>query len=157
TTGGTAVSIVGSFFTPTSTVKFGTVSASSFTFNSPTSLTAIAPPEGPGTVDVTVLTSAGPSPTGVADQYTYVSPPTITGIAPASGPSSGGTAVTITGTNFTLASRVLFGTVPALGVTFVSATDLTVVAPAGTPDSTLDVTVSTTGGTSALSAADKYT
>jgi hypothetical protein len=157
TTGGTAVTITGAFFTPTCTVKFGTVSASSVTFNSSTSLTAIAPAEGPGTVDVTVSTSAGPSPLNTADQYTYASPPTITGIAPSSGPSSGGTVVILTGTNFTPASTVLFGAGPALGVTFVSATTLTAVAPAGTADTTVDVTVATAGGTSALSAADKYT
>ena len=36
--------------------------------------------------------------------------PTVTGISPTSGPTTGGTAVTITGTNFTGASAVKFGT-----------------------------------------------
>ena len=43
----------------------------------------------------------------------YVAAPTVTGISPTSGPSAGGTSVTITGTGFTGATAVDFGTTAA--------------------------------------------
>jgi len=44
---------------------------------------------------------------------TGLSAPTVTGIAPASGPTLGGTAVTITGTNFAPGAIAFFGTLPS--------------------------------------------
>jgi predicted outer membrane repeat protein len=85
---------------------------------------------------------------------TFVAP-TVTGISPASGLKAGGTPVTITGTGFLSGATVNFGSVPATGVTVVSASSITATSPAGT--GTVDVTVTTAGGTSATSAADKFT
>jgi hypothetical protein len=83
--------------------------------------------------------------------------PAVTGISPASGPTGGGNPVTITGTNFTNASTVNFGSTPATSFTVDSDTQITATAPAGTAG-TEDVLVSTAaGGTSAASAADQYT
>ena len=48
-----------------------------------------------------------------------------------SGPAAGGTAVTITGTNFTGATAVKFGTTAATTFTVNSATSITATAPAG--------------------------
>ncbi len=155
--GGTSVTISGGFFTAASTVKFGATAATSATFLNSGTLMATSPAETAGTVDVTVTTVNGTSSTSAVDQFTFVTPPTVTGISPSSGPGAGGTAVTITGTNFTPASTVNFGATPALNVFFVSATDLAVVAPPGTVDSSVDVTVTTAGGVSATSAADKFT
>jgi poly(3-hydroxybutyrate) depolymerase len=56
--------------------------------------------------------------------------PTITAIFPTQGFAAGGELVTVTGTNFTAASVVSFGTTAA-ATTFVNATTLTAVAPAG--------------------------
>jgi hypothetical protein len=60
--------------------------------------------------------------------------PTVTSAAPASGLTTGGTSVTLTGTNFVNGATVAFGTSPsavlATGVVVVNATTLTVVAPA---------------------------
>ena len=53
-TGGTAVTLNGTGFVNGATVLFGTVAAASVTFNSATSLTAVAPAHGTGTVPVTV-------------------------------------------------------------------------------------------------------
>jgi hypothetical protein len=61
---------------------------------------------------------------------TYNTPPTVTAISPTSGPTSGGTTVTVTGTNFTGATKVLFGGVPATSFTVVSATEIKAVSPA---------------------------
>jgi hypothetical protein len=57
--------------------------------------------------------------------------PTVTSISPVSGPLAGGTVVTITGTNLTGTTQVLFGTVAGTGVTNVSATQVKATAPAG--------------------------
>jgi hypothetical protein len=81
--------------------------------------------------------------------------PTITSISPASGVTTGGTTVTITGTHFTGATVVKFGTVSATNYQVVSDTSLTVVAPAGT--GVVDITVTAPGGTTAVVAADQFT
>ena len=82
--------------------------------------------------------------------------PVVTGIAPTSGPAAGGTSVTVTGTGFTGASGVDFGTLPATSVTVNSDTSITATAPAAAAG-TVDVTVLGVGGTSATSSADQYT
>src|SRR5262249_19063379 len=125
TGGGTSVTIRGTNFTGTSQVLFGTVPALLFTVNSDTSITAISPLAAAGTVDITVTTGSGTSATGAADQFTYSSgsaTPSVTGLSPTSGPTSGGTSVTITGTNLSGATAVLFGTTPAGSFSVNSAT-----------------------------------
>src|SRR5205807_4325342 len=74
--GGTSVTITGSNFSGAAGVSFGGVAASSFTVNSATQITAVAPAaSAAGSVDVTVTTANGTSATSAADQFTYVSPP----------------------------------------------------------------------------------
>jgi Ricin-type beta-trefoil lectin domain/IPT/TIG domain len=79
--------------------------------------------------------------------------PVVTGVSPSSGPADGGTPVTVTGTNLT-GGTVAFGTNAATGVTC-GATSCTATSPAGT--GTVDVEVTTTGGTSAATSADHFT
>ncbi|MGO9560002.1 MAG: IPT/TIG domain-containing protein [Acidimicrobiales bacterium] len=86
--------------------------------------------------------------------FTETAPPTVTKVSPSSGPTSGGTVVTITGTNFASPSSVLFGGVAATNVTVVNATRITAVSPAGS--GMVDVTVATPGGTSSTSSADQF-
>ena len=81
--------------------------------------------------------------------------PTVTSVSPTSGPETGGTSVTITGTNFTGATAVSFGGTAATGLTVISATLITATSPPGS--GTVDVLVTTTGGTSATSSADQFT
>ena len=83
-------------------------------------------------------------------------PPAITAISPASGPTAGGTTVTITGSGFTGATKVVFGSVPATSFSVVSATTITAVSPAQAA-STYNIAVTTSGGTSATVSADAYT
>jgi hypothetical protein len=80
---------------------------------------------------------------------------TVTAISPNSGPSAGGTLVTITGSGFTGATAVDFGTTAATNVTVESATTITADSPAGS--GAVDVTVVTPGGTSANTSADRFT
>ena len=112
-------------------------------------------PAGTGTVDVTVTTPGGKSATSAADQFSYVAAPVVTGLSPTFGPAAGGTLVTITGTEFTGAAAVDFGTTAGTNLTVVSDSSITVDSPAGT--GTVDVTVTATGGTSAIVAADQFT
>ncbi len=70
--GGTTVNITGTNFLNVLNVFFGSTPAESFIVVSDTLIIAVAPP-GIGTVDVTVVTSAGTSPITPADQFTYVS------------------------------------------------------------------------------------
>ncbi|MGH7170930.1 MAG: putative Ig domain-containing protein [Gemmataceae bacterium] len=72
--GGTSATITGTGFTEGSTVSFGTLAATSVTVNSSTSITAAAPPESAGSVDVTVTTPYGTSAIRSADQFTYGAP-----------------------------------------------------------------------------------
>jgi|GEM_PF-3023375 len=82
--------------------------------------------------------------------------PTVTEISPTSGPTAGGTSVTITGTNFTGATAVSFGATNAASFTVDSATQITAVSPARAAG-TVDITVTTAGGTSATGADDQFT
>lgn len=82
--------------------------------------------------------------------------PTVTGLAPAAGTPAGGTSVTIDGSGFSSGvSAVNFGSATASSVTVVSDSQLTAVSPAGS--GTVDVTVTGSGGTSAISTADQFT
>jgi hypothetical protein len=83
-------------------------------------------------------------------------PPAVTGVSPTSGPVGGGTTVTITGSGFTGATGVMFGTIPATNAAVVSDTTITAVSPAGTAGVS-DVTVSTPSGTSSPVTADQFT
>jgi hypothetical protein len=85
---------------------------------------------------------------------TAAAAPTVTGISPASGQASGGTSVMITGTFFTGATAVSFGTSAAASFTVNSATSITAVSPAGA--GTVDVTVTTPTGTSAPTSGDQF-
>ena len=70
------------------------------------------------------------------------------------GPIGGGTTVVITGTGLSAASAVDFGATAATSYTVNSSTLVTATAPAGT--GTVDITVTTIGGTSATSLADQF-
>ena len=90
------------------------------------------------------------------DQYAYNPPPTVTAVSPTSGSANGGTPVTLTGTGFTGATAVDFGSSnPGTSLDVVSSTQITVTSPSGT--GTVDVTVTTPNGTSATSSSDRYT
>ena len=150
--GGTSVTISGANFTHATAVRFGSTAATSFVVDSATEITAVSP-AGAGTVKVTVATPAGTScsPT----YYSYLPSPAVTGVSPSAGPAAGGTSVTITGSYFTNATAVGFGTTPATSFTVDSDSQITASAPAGT--GIVDVTVASLGGTSTTSSSDEYT
>ena len=132
-------------------VSFGAAAAASFTVDNATQITATTP-AGSGTVDVTVTTAGG---TSAAQPFTYVAAPAITSLAPTSGPEAGGTSVVITGANLDGATAVSFGAAAAASFTVDNATQITATSPAGS--GTVDVTVTTPGGTSATGPDVEYT
>lgn len=83
--------------------------------------------------------------------------PAVASISPSFGSVAGGTSVTITGTDFTAASAVKFGTTPASGFTVDSETQITAIAPASAAVGQVDVTVTTLAGTSPTSYGDRFT
>ena len=80
--------------------------------------------------------------------------PKVNSVLPHHGPIAGGTTVTITGKNFTGATAVNFGILPAASFTVVNDTSIAAVSPPGV--GTVDVTVTSPFGTSAISAGDKF-
>jgi len=160
--GGTTVTIYGAGFTSATAVNFGTTGTNcggvgQFNAVSDTEIDAISPGGALGTVDVVVVGPGGSSPTGAQDRFTYVNStvPVVSGISPNSGSTDGSTMVTVTGSGFTTATRVMFGgtatfTLPS------SDTSMQVISPPGAVG-TVDVTVVNAAGTSSTSIADRFT
>jgi hypothetical protein len=143
--GGNSVTITGTNLTGATTVTFGGTAATAVWVVSATQITATAPAHAVGAVNVVITTPGGiATGTGV---YTYRAVPTFTNIVSGYGRIDGGTAVTITGTNFVIgATAVTFdGTAPP-AFTVVSATQITATTPADVA-STINVVVTTPGGT----------
>jgi hypothetical protein len=81
--------------------------------------------------------------------------PSITGVAPETGPANGGSSVTISGTNFTGATAVIFGSTYTKSFVVSSETSITAVAPAGS--GAVDVSVITPAGITPISPVDRFT
>src|SRR5439155_4325295 len=126
TGGGTNVTITGTQFITGSTVAFGTGNpATNVVIVNSTTITATSPARtSAATVDIRVTNSAGTSAVNApGDQFTYNAvTPAVTAVSPTGGPIAGGTAVTITGTNFITGATVSFGGTAGTAVTVVSAT-----------------------------------
>jgi hypothetical protein len=149
--GGTQVTILGTgFINHGTTVYFGnTAVTSTVTVNGPgtqiVTNTPVASTAGP--VDVTVVTVGGTSTTSAADVYTYRNVPAITSLSPNYGNTAGGNTVTITGTGFSQATAVMFGSISLSVFTVNSGTSITCTAPAESAGP-VPVTVTTAGGVS---------
>ncbi|MHB8691511.1 MAG: IPT/TIG domain-containing protein, partial [Solirubrobacteraceae bacterium] len=104
------------------------------------------------TISTTSDTTAASTPTY---QIGHAAPPSVSAVDPRSGPTSGGTPVTITGSNFTGATSVTFGPTAATNLTVVSDTQITASDPAGS--GTVDVTVTTPAARSLIVPADQFT
>jgi IPT/TIG domain len=81
--------------------------------------------------------------------------PTVTKLAPTKGPGAGGTSVTVTGTSLTEATSVKSGSVNAASFKVNSATSITAVSPPRATG-TVDMTVTTPSGTSAINKKDHF-
>jgi len=112
----------------------------------------IVPASLPTTVTVEVVTAGG-SASNLS--YEYVDAPTISSVSPTQGGTAGGTTVTVNGSSFTSTTEVYFDGTPAASFTVVSATQLTVVTPAGTTGA-VDVVVENPGGSATTVGAFTY-
>jgi hypothetical protein len=97
-------------------------------------------------VTVTV-TNPGAQSGSLVNGFTYVVVPTVSSVSPNNGPAAGGTAVTITGTNFAAGATVTFGGTAATNVVVVSGTQITATTPAHAAGTvTVTVTVNSQSG-----------
>src|SRR5262249_27301462 len=110
----------------------------------------VTPAQPVGAVSVQVTNPDGQSAASPAT-FTYVVPITVTGVAPNNGSANGGTAVTITGTNFVSGATVMFGGVAATSVSVVSATQITATTPAHSAGA-VDVQITNPTGQAAVAA-----
>ena len=136
--GGTEVVISGINFTDATAVHFGMISVPIINITD-TAIIVISP-AGSGIVDVTVTSAGG---TSNALPFKYV--PSISSLSPTHGPAAGGISVVISGSGLAGETAVDFGGTLA-AITNISDTEITVILPRGS--GTVDVTVTTAGGTS---------
>ncbi len=160
TGGGTVVVDGVGFGTGSPQVHFGSM-AVPVVAHTPTSVTVVAPDVGSATtLPVTVTTSGtagGTSAVVPASQYTFISPQ-VSSVVPDRGPTSGGTEVTVTGSDFSAATAVLFGGTVSPSFTVLSATSLTARVPPGpSAGGVVDVIVRSPDGSSPRVPADRYT
>ena len=149
--GGTPVTITGTGLSGATSVTFGSAVAT-ITADSSTQITVTSPP-GTGTVNITVTTASGT--VTAADRFAYITPPpVVTTVLPAAGTTQGGVPVTITGTDLNGATSVTFGSRTGT-ITADSSTQIIVTSPPG--QGTVDITVTTPSGTSAITTADRFT
>ncbi len=141
--GGTAVVLTGTDFRAGATVTFDHLDATGVTVASATRIEATTPAHAAGKVDVVVRNVDGGIATAAqAFEYTGDQPPqshpVLNLIDPVKGPVSGGTDVTLTGSDFREGCTVKFGTLSAAKVVFVSATEVTATTSAA-PKGIVDV------------------
>ncbi|HEU5003587.1 MAG TPA: IPT/TIG domain-containing protein [Actinomycetota bacterium] len=157
--GGTRVTIAGTALAGATAVTFGGVPAASVVVNAAGTQITATTPAGSGTVDIVVTTPGGTA--SLPASFTYAPPapppgPTLASVNPTSGPNTGGTAVTIAGTNLSGATSVTFGGTPAIGVSVNGGgTGITATTPAGS--GTVAVAVTTPAGSATLPGAFTYT
>lgn len=144
--GGTSVTLTGRGFTGTTEVWVGTTLVQ-HDLISDTVIHLSTPPGVAGSAPI-VVTGPGGSSTGTPP-FVYAAKPAIEKIAPAKVSTKGGTTVTITGTNLAGATKVTVGTTVAKKLKVISATKVTFTAPKAKKAGSVNVTVTTPGGTSA--------
>jgi subtilase family serine protease len=136
-------------------IFFGSTQASVVSASA-TAATVIVP-SGSGSVSVSATSVQGNGSSTSLFAFTAPPPPpTVTSVSPNLGSTTVGTAVTITGTNFTGATAVMVGANAATGFTVDSSSSIAATFP-GSAAGTVDVTVTTPGGTSAPTGADEFT
>jgi hypothetical protein len=122
--GGTAITITGNNFVNGASVTIGGVPVTGVTVVNSTSITGLTGAHAAGVVNVTVTNPDTQSGT-LTNGFTYVGPPPVVGsVAPTSGSASGGTAITVSGSNFLTGATVTVGGIAATGVTVVNATTI---------------------------------
>ncbi|MFM7252046.1 MAG: IPT/TIG domain-containing protein, partial [Ilumatobacteraceae bacterium] len=159
--GGTPVVITGTGLLGATAVRFGATNATSFTVDSSTQITAISPSGMANSgITVTVVTPGGTS-NAVAYGTGATVRPTVGSLSVTTGPTSGGTALTVTGTNFTVNMSFTFtiGAVAyaATSVVVGSSTSATLVTPAVVATGTAAVSATNSSAASQTNGTFSYT
>lgn len=128
--GGTSITITGSNFVATPTVKVGGTSATGVGFTNSTTVTATTPAHAAGSGDV-LVTNPDTTNATLVSGFTFVAAPTFTSITPNSGTTLGGTDFSITGTGFSATPTISIGGVACTNVAFTNSTTITGTTPAG--------------------------
>src|SRR5690349_8444609 len=130
--GGGTLTVNGTLLTGTSAVSLGGTACGAINNVSATQVTCTIPSRvSVGAVDLALTATAGTA--TVTNAYTYTQPaPSIVSVSPVSGPLAGGGTLTITGTDLSLTSSVMFGETACTNVVNVSSTQVTCTIPAGT-------------------------
>ena len=172
TSGGTAITVTGTGFVSGATVVIGqgngagtgAIAATSVNVVSSTEITAVTGGGAKtGTWTLFVTTSGGTSAANSGAYFTYDPVPTVSKVSPNTGPTSGGTAITVTGTGFVSGATVVIGqgngttgAIAATNVMVVSATKITAVTSGGAKAGTWNLFVTTSGGSSAANCGDDF-
>jgi hypothetical protein len=161
--GSTAVTVKGSGFATGATVfKFKKSSATMVQCPSQSECSLLTPSGRAKTVEVAALVNGLKSPkSSPADDFTYYLVPSVSAVSPSAGPSAGGSEVTISGAHLRGATAVDFGARPSPRFTVNSDSSITAEAPpygesfAG-GEVSVNITVTTLGGTSETSGANEF-
>ncbi len=115
---GEAVTLTGHNFTNASAVTFGGVNATSYTVTNDSVISAIVSANA-ASGSVVVTTPAGSS---TATGFTFIAAPTMSAFAPTAAHKND--TITITGTNFSNASAVIIGGMPAVSFSVINSTTI---------------------------------
>ncbi|MHC5020795.1 MAG: IPT/TIG domain-containing protein [Planctomycetota bacterium] len=152
--GGATVTIRGWNLSGTTTVQFGTNSATAVTATTPTgvypaAITCTVPAGSAGDTDVAVTNTDG-SRGVLVNGYHYLAGPAITSLTAGALDPAGGTPVLITGSGFNAPSGVQFGATAATATVALTSQQVMAWAPAGSAGATVSVTVTNPDGQSAV-------
>ena len=168
--GGTAITITGTGFVAGAKAVIGqgngttgAIAATSVKVVSPTEITAVTGGGAKvGTFSLFVTTSGGTSAANAGADFSYGV--TVTKVSPNTGPTTGGTAITITGTGFVTGATVVIGqgngttgAIAATNVKVVSPTQITAVTGGGAKAGSWTLFVTTSAGTSAANTGADFT
>ncbi|MFL6116905.1 MAG: IPT/TIG domain-containing protein [Catenulispora sp.] len=152
TGGGNTVTISGTGLSTASSVNFGANSATPTVVSDSTISVVVPAGTAAGSVSLSVITTGG---VAAGLSYTYVDAPTVTTVTPSSGPATGGTAVTLTGSDLATTQSVTVGGVVA-PFTVINSATVSLVTPPGDAGAA-DLVVTTTGGSATVVAGFTYT
>jgi hypothetical protein len=158
TAGGTVVTIRGPDLSGVTSVHFGAAAATAVSYDPGLGVVEATSPPSPvrGGAYITVTTADGTSADEASSVFDYTGP-SVSSVIPPGGPPAGGTQVDISGGGFTSASAVRFGAQSASGFRVLSDNLITATSPPGIDGAVVDVTVTTSLGTSPDFTPDKFT
>ena len=155
TLGGNQVDITGDNFVNVTGVSFGEAAATSFEVLGVSLIRAVAPAHVSGSVNISVTTESGISTSIATYEFLTPLPPTLLSIFPAVGPTAGGSWVDLVGTNLRDIISVTVGGVESAELDVINDDELRFKVPAGVAG-TVDVVLTTAGGSATLSNAYNY-